>query len=86
MKLLVLKILHGEENGMSEPRDNKAMRRFDSRGEALAGTRSSGGPLRRPVGPARAELPLGVWRRRAGAQSNVITLRIPSWASSSSKP
>ena len=71
---------------MSEPRDGHTMRRFDSRGEALAGTHPSGGPLRRPVGPARAELPLGAWRRPTPAQSNVITLRIPSWASSSSKP
>jgi hypothetical protein len=71
---------------MFEPRGTEIIRRFDSRGEALAGTRSSGGPLRLPVGPARAELPLGAWRRRAPAQSNVITLRIPSWASSSSKP
>jgi hypothetical protein len=70
---------------MSEPRDTENMRRFDSRGEALGGTRPSV-PVRAPVGPARAELPLGAWRRRAHAQSNVITLRIPSWASSSSKP
>jgi hypothetical protein len=71
---------------MSEPGDTEIMRRFDSRGEALAGTRPSGVAQRRPLGPARAELPLGAWRRRARAQSNVITLRIPSWASSSSKP
>ena len=71
---------------MSEPRNTESMRRFDSRGEALAGTRPSGAALRRPVDPAHAELPLGAWRRRARAQSNVITLRIPSWASSSSKP
>ena len=71
---------------MSGPRDSDHVRRFDSRGEALAGIRSSGEPLRLPVGPARAELPLGAWRRRAPAQANVITLRIPSWASSSSKP
>ena len=70
---------------MSGPRDSDHVRRFDSRGEALGGTRSSGEPLRLPVGPARAELPLGAWRRRP-AQSNVITLRIPSWASSNSKP
>ena len=71
---------------MTQRRDTELVRRFDSRGETLAGTRSSGGSLRRPLGAARAELPLGAWRRRAGAQSNVITLRIPSWASSSSKP
>jgi hypothetical protein len=71
---------------MSEPRDTQIMRRFDSRGEALAGTRPSGVPARNAVGPARAELPLGPWRRRARPQSNVITLRIPSWASNSSKP
>jgi hypothetical protein len=71
---------------MSGPRDNDHVRRFDSRGEALAGIRSGGEPPRLPVGPARAELPLGAWRRRAPAQANVITLRIPSWASSSSKP
>jgi hypothetical protein len=71
---------------MSERRDTTIMRRFDPRGEALAGTRPRGTPARLPVGPPRAELPLGAWRRRARPQSNVITLRIPSWASSSSKP
>ena len=71
---------------MSGPRDNDHVRRFDSRGEALAGIRSGGEPPRLPVGPAHAELPLGAWRRRAPAQANVITLRIPSWASSNSKP
>ena len=71
---------------MSEPRDTDTMRRFDSRGEALGGSPPNGEPSRRPVGPAHAELPLGAWRRRAHAQSNVIRLRIPSWASSSSKP
>ena len=71
---------------MSDPRDNDQVRRFDSRGEALAGIRSGAEAPRPPVGPARAELPLGAWRRRAPAQENVITLRIPSWASSSSKP
>jgi hypothetical protein len=71
---------------MSDQRDNGPVRRFDSRGEALAGIRSSGESPRLPLGPARAELPLAAWRRRAPAQSNVITLRIPSWASSSSKP
>ena len=86
MKLLAIKILDGEEYAMSEPRDTEIMRRFDSRGEAIAGTRPSGVPLRRPLGPARAELPLAAWRRRSVPQPNVITLRIPSWASSSSKP
>ena len=71
---------------MSEPRRSEIIRRFDSRGEAVTGTRSSGEVPRLPLGPARAELPLAAWRRRAPAQSNVITLRIPSWASSSSKP
>jgi hypothetical protein len=71
---------------MFEPRSTEIIRRFDSRGEALAGTRSVGESPRLPLGPARAELPLGAWRRREPAQSNVITLRIPSWASSSSKP
>jgi hypothetical protein len=71
---------------MSEPRSTEIIRRFDSRGETLAGSRPSGESLRLPLGAARAELPLGAWRRRAPAQSNVITLRIPSWASSNSKP
>jgi hypothetical protein len=71
---------------MSEPRSRELIRRFDSRGEAVTGTRSSGESPRLPLGPARAELPLAAWRRRVPAQSNVITLRIPSWASSSSKP
>jgi hypothetical protein len=71
---------------MSEPRDTQIMRRFDSRGEALARTDAVRPPMRPPLGPARAELPLAAWRRRSVPQSNVITLRIPSWASSSSKP
>ena len=71
---------------MSEPQTTETMRRFDSRGEALIVTRAGELPQRRPVGPARAELPLGLWRRRERPQSNVITLRMPSWASSSSKP
>jgi hypothetical protein len=71
---------------MSEPRSTEIIRRFDARGEAVAGTRSGEGQERLPVGPERAELPLGPWRRRERPQSNVITLRMPSWASSSSKP
>ena len=67
-------------------RETTTVRRFDSRGEALAGADSVRPPMRLPVGPARAELPLAAWRRRSLPQSNVITLRIPSWASSSSKP
>jgi hypothetical protein len=71
---------------MSEPRSRELIRRFDSRGEAVAATGPAGVPERRPFGPAGAELPLGPWRRRERPQSNVITLRMPSWASSSSKP
>jgi hypothetical protein len=71
---------------MSEPRTPVSMRRFDARGETLAGVRPVAVPVRATAGPARAELPLAPWRRRALPQSNVITLRIPSWASSSSKP
>jgi hypothetical protein len=71
---------------MSEPRSTEIIRRFDARGEAVAGTRSGEGQERLPVGPERAELPLGPLRRRERPQSNVITLRMPSWASSSSKP
>ena len=67
-------------------RDTTIVRRFDSRGEAFATTRAMQPSLRPPLGPARAELPLALWRRRPPAQSNVITLRIPSWASSSWKP
>ena len=67
-------------------RETTIVRRFDSRGEALAGTHAVRPPLRLPVGPARAELPLAAWRRGSLPQPNVITLRIPSWASSSSKP
>jgi hypothetical protein len=73
---------------MSTQSRTEDIRRFDARGVRL----DAGGPARTQP-PARtsealdrAELPLGVWRRRARAQSNVITLRIPSWASSSSKP
>ena len=62
------------------------VRRFDSRGETLAGGDALRPPTRLPGGPAQAELPLALWRRRSQPQSNVITLRIPSWASSSSKP
>ena len=66
-------------------RETTIARRFDSRGESLAATSPAAAPAR-PAGPARVELPLGAWRRRAQPQSNVITLRIPSWASSNSKP
>ena len=71
---------------MSEPRSSESIRRFDSRGEAVGSISVSDRSERRPVGPARAELPLGPWRRRERPQENVITLRMPSWASSSSKP
>jgi hypothetical protein len=71
---------------MSAPRATEISRRFDSRGEALAGTRSAATPTLRLAEPEQVELPLAPWRRRARPQSNVITLRIPSWASSSSKP
>ena len=66
-------------------RDTTIVRRFDSRGEALASTAAAQAPAR-AVEPAQVELPLAAWRRSSSAQSNVITLRIPSWASSSSKP
>jgi hypothetical protein len=64
------------------------IRRFDTRGAALISTHPTSAPRRdRAVdGGDRVDLPLGAWRRRAQPQSNVITLRIPSWASSSSKP
>jgi hypothetical protein len=71
---------------MTEPHSTEILRRFDARGEAVAGTRSGEGQERLPLGPDRAELPPGPWRRRERPQSNVITLRMPSWASSSSKP
>ena len=70
---------------MSE-RDTRIARRFDSRGESLAGTDAVRPRLHPTAGPARAELPLAPWRRRSAPQSNVITLRIPSWAPSTSKP
>ncbi len=71
---------------MSKPRDTETIRRFDSRGEALAAVRRSGPPVATTSGTDRVELPLAAWRRRALPQPNVITLRIPSWASISSKP
>ena len=66
-------------------RDTTVVRRFDSRGEALAGADAAQAPAH-AAEPAQVELPLAAWRRRSTAQSNVITLRIPSWASSSSNP
>lgn len=73
---------------MPTQREIEDVRRFDARGVALDAVRPA--PAQHPVRasdvPERAELPLASWRRRARAQSNVITLRIPSWASSSSKP
>jgi len=66
-------------------RDTTVVRRFDSRGEALAGADAAQAPAR-AAEPAQVELPLALWRRRSPAQANVITLRIPSCASSSSKP
>jgi hypothetical protein len=72
---------------MSTHRETGDIRRFDARGVAFAGARPAQRPAAHtPAALDHAELPLGVWRRRARAQSNVITLRIPSWASSSSKP
>jgi hypothetical protein len=73
---------------MSTQRGTEDIRRFDARGVALDGSRRAPAQPSAPATEAldRAELPLGAWRRRARAQSNVITLRIPSWASSSSKP
>jgi hypothetical protein len=66
-------------------RDTTIARRLDARGEALASADAKHAPAR-AVEPAQVELPLAAWRRRSTAQSNVITLRIPSWASSSSNP
>lgn len=60
------------------------IRRFDSRGEPLPRLRPRT-EVRREDGPERVELPLPLWRR-ARPQANVIALRIPSWAHSSSKP
>jgi hypothetical protein len=73
---------------MATCRGTENIRRFDTRGVALAGTppASAQPPVRSHEGHDAAELPLGAWRRRARPQANVITLRIPSWASSSSKP
>jgi hypothetical protein len=73
---------------MPTHREIENIRRFDARGVALAGTSPAHGrqTVRSDDGYDRVELPLGAWRRRARPQSNVITLRIPSWASSSSKP
>ena len=62
------------------------IRQFDSRGETFARAGRASVSLERLAGPDRVELPLAAWRRMARPQSNVITLRIPSWASSSSKP
>ncbi len=72
---------------MSMQRTTEDIRRFDARGVAF-GVRGPARlePAAQPAALDGAELPLGAWRRRARAQSNVITLRIPSWASSSSKP
>ena len=66
-------------------RETTIIRRFDSRGETLESTDAVHVPAR-AVDPDQVELPLAAWRRRSPRQSNVITLRIPSWASSSSKP
>ena len=73
---------------MSTQRTIEDIRRFDARGVAFGvrGPARVEPPAQRPEALDGAELPLGAWRRRARAQSNVITLRIPSWASSSSKP
>ncbi len=73
---------------MPTQRRSEDIRRFDARGVPLDGSRpaSAQPSVHTPGALDRAELPLGAWRRRARAQSNVITLRIPSWASSSSKP
>jgi hypothetical protein len=73
---------------MTTYRGAEDIRRFDTRGAALTGAHPTSAPrLERTVdGGDRVDLPLGAWRRRARPQSNVITLRIPSWASSSSKP
>jgi hypothetical protein len=67
------------------PHETDVVRRFDWRGEAFPEirVRSDAGWLYRPD---HVELPLAAWRRRAQPQPNVITLRIPSWASSNSKP
>ena len=74
---------------MSTQSRTEDIRRFDARGVHLDAGGSA--PTQPPARTSealldQAELPLGVWRRRACTQSNVITLRIPSWASSSSKP
>ena len=62
-----------------------SIRMFDWRGEQVGRTPSRTA-THQVTEPDRVELPLALWRRRPRAQSNVITLRIPSWASSSSKP
>ena len=62
-----------------------SIRSYDARGEALSHAPTTAPEPRLSIARDRAELPLAAWRR-ARAQSNVITLRIPSWASSSSKP
>ena len=73
---------------MATYRGAQDIRRFDARGAPLTGIRPSpAGRLDRTVdGDAQVDLPLGAWQRRARPQANVITLRIPSWSSSSSKP
>ena len=63
-----------------------SIRSYDARGEGLSQARTTAAERRSFVARERAELPLGPWRRRERPQSNVITLRMPSWASSSSKP
>jgi hypothetical protein len=70
---------------MTAPRTTDLNRLFDSRGEPVGSSRTPAA-ARLLDGPERVELPLAAWRRRARPQANVITLRIPSWASSSSKP
>ncbi len=71
---------------MTATRTPDLSRLFDSRGEPVGGSRAPAAAARLLDGPDRVELPLAAWRRRARPQANVITLRIPSWASSSSKP
>jgi hypothetical protein len=60
------------------------IRRFDSRGEPLSGIHPGRTSVRHGAEPERVELPLPLWRR-ARPQANVIALRIPAWAPSSSK-
>ncbi len=70
---------------MTAPRITDLSRLFDPRGEPVGRSRAPTA-ARLLDGPERVELPLAAWRRRSRPQANVITLRIPSWASSSSKP